>query len=238
VARGANLGRPGHPTQLRAYNPTARVHPSQAGIADGASTRIPFRAYRTGRHSALRLRAYRPDKHTIFRQGANGHGHARDCHGHNKLSAEDIGKRFLKLIERLQSRQDLSLERVQAVTGLTLEASESGSFFGYSQKLDGGWSYTFTFIPEAPSIKKGVGLDFNRANDRSSDMASICSIDFERYRNALKSLGFAESPVHGEIGQIDEWRYYRGDLTLSIIPQNAVPGEAGRLCVKSIGTLN
>ena len=160
------------------------------------------------------------------------------AHEHNRLSAEEIGKRFLKLVEGLQSRQDLSLERVQAVTGLTLEASENGSFFGYSQKLDGGWSYAFTFIPEAPSIKKGMGLDFNRANDRSSDMTPVCTIDFEHYRNALKSFGFAESPVHGEIGQIDEWRYYRGDLTLSIIPQNAVPGEAGRLCVKSIGTLN
>lgn len=154
------------------------------------------------------------------------------------LSAEDIGARFLKLIGGLSSRQDLSLERVQEATGLMLQPSSNGSFFGHVQPLEDGWSYGFTFIPEAPSIKKGVGLDFNSSAGRYADMASICAPDFEHYRRALKSMGFDESPIPGEIGQIDEWRYYRGDITISIIPQNAVPGDGSRLCVKSIGTLN
>ncbi len=37
-----------------------------------------------------------------------------------KLSAEEIGQRFLKLIEGLGSRDDLSLELVREVTGVVL----------------------------------------------------------------------------------------------------------------------
>lgn len=154
------------------------------------------------------------------------------------LSAEEIGKRFLKLIETLDSRQSLSLELVQKVTGLTLEPSEKASFFGHTQHAGEGWSFTLTYVPDAPSVKRGVGLVFNSTNGRFVDMSSICAMDFEHYRSALKSSGFEESPVYGEIGQIDEWRYDRDDITLSIVPKNVVAGKAGRLCVRSISTLN
>ena len=154
------------------------------------------------------------------------------------LTAEEIGKRFLKLIEGLESRQSLSLEHVQEVTGLTLEPSENASFFGYSQGLDEGWFYTFTYIPEAPPVKKGNALDFEHRGNSFSDMTSVCGLDFDYYHNALKAMGYRDVPIYGEIGELRSWRYYKDDITLSIIPQNVVAGEAGRLCVKSIGTLN
>lgn len=175
---------------------------------------------------------------TLSRTRQTGMATVEASQAQSPLSAEGIGTRFLKLIEGLTSRQDLSLERVQEATGLVLRPSSNGSFFGHVQLMEDGWSYGFTFIPEAPSIKKGVGLDFNSSVGRYADMASICAPDFEHYRSALKSMGFYESPVPGEIGQVDEWRYDRGDISLSIIPQNAVPGNGARLCVKSIGTLN
>lgn len=40
--------------------------------------------------------------------------------GNPVLSAEEIGKRFLKLLEGLESREDLSPERIRDVMGITL----------------------------------------------------------------------------------------------------------------------
>ena len=40
--------------------------------------------------------------------------------GNPMLGAEEIGKRFLKLIEGLESREDLSPERIRDVMGITL----------------------------------------------------------------------------------------------------------------------
>lgn len=155
-----------------------------------------------------------------------------------QLSAEEIGRRFIRMLEEVESRAQLSLDLVKEVTGLTLQQSDRASFYSYSQVVDQHWSYTLTYVPEAPAIQRGVGLRFSRAGTDAGDAGSICKLDFAHYRDALIALGYREVPIPGEIGQVDEWRYYKGDITLSVIPMNAIPGQAGRLCVSSIGTLN
>lgn len=165
------------------------------------------------------------------------------------LSAEEIGKRFLKLLKGLKSRDDLSLERVQEVTGVALKRvsypKENLESYFYSQPLEGGWSYSLDFIPESASLKMGVSLSFEHEKDAFSEMSAVCALDFDHYDKALKEMGFVVSPAHGEIGQLQSWRYTKfaeggtgGDIDLSIIPQNLVAGSPGRMCVKSIGTLN
>lgn len=155
-----------------------------------------------------------------------------------QLSAEEIGKRFLKLIEGLKTPEDLSLERVEEAIGLSLLQVNGKKYYGHGQKLQEGWFYAFWFYPEERGNKRGIRLDFEHEGDRFSNMAAVCVLDFDYYHNALKAMGFRDTPVHGEIGQLEGWRYYRDGIALSIIPQNVTSGEAGRLCVKSISTLN
>ena len=155
-----------------------------------------------------------------------------------RLSAQEIGKRFLKLLEGLTSREDLSLERIEEVTGIALPYVEAGGRYAYSEALENGWYYSLWYVPKSVSLQNGISLNFSKPTERFGDMSAVCALDFDYYRSALKTMGYEESPIPGEIGQIDEWRYYRGDITLSIIPQNVVAGEAGRLCVRSISTLN
>lgn len=69
-------------------------------------------------------------------------------------------------------------------------------------------------------------------------MSAICELDFHFYHGALKAMGYRDVPIYGEIGDLRSWRYYKNDIVISIIPQNVVAGQAGRTCVKSIGTLN
>lgn len=162
-----------------------------------------------------------------------------------KLTAEEIGKRFLKLIEGLESREDLSLRQVQDVTGLKLAPAAHGGFYGAEGDLGDGWKYVLNFYPESRSNATGVQLHFVQQDERFGDMTPVCSLDFDRYHRALKAMGFVDNPTYGEIGQLEDWRYtkFKGsdgsvDFEISIIPHNVVSGEAGRLCVKSIGTLN
>lgn len=155
------------------------------------------------------------------------------------LTAEEIGRRFLKLIEGAESRSDLTPVRIEEVVGISLTAKPEtlGAVF-WSEDLGGGWRYALHYIPASPSLLQGVGLFFEHETDGYSDMSPVCELDFDDYHNALKAMGFRDAPIHGEIGQLQSWRYYKNDITISIIPQNVVAGESGRLCVKSIGTLN
>jgi hypothetical protein len=154
------------------------------------------------------------------------------------LTAEEIGKRFLKLIEGLESRNDLSLERITEVTGITLSLVEGGGRYAHSEAVGDGWYYSLWHVPASPSLKQGVALDFAKPGERFAEMAPVCALDFDYYHAALKAMGYRDAPIHGEIGQLQSWRYYKNDITISILPQNVVAGESGRLCVKSIGTLN
>ena len=76
-------------------------------------------------------------------------------------------------------------------------------------------------------------------------MSAICSLDFGYYHDSLVAMGFLAQQHYGEIGELRSWRYTKFkkshgtvDMTISLIPQNVIAGEAGRVCVKSIGTLN
>jgi len=69
-------------------------------------------------------------------------------------------------------------------------------------------------------------------------MSAICELDFDYYHDALKAMGFHDNPSYGEIGELLAWEYFKTDFVISVVPQNVVAGQAGRLCVKSIGTLN
>ncbi|MFC3716277.1 hypothetical protein ACFONC_08940 [Luteimonas soli] len=157
---------------------------------------------------------------------------------HPTLTAEEIGRRFLKLIEGLESRSDLSLERAQQETGLTFNPSSDERLYGYEQALADGWHVAMNYRLVTASTKAGIDLHFWRDDDQDTDMSPVCAFDFDHYNSALKAMGYRDAPIHGEIGQLQSWRYYKNDITLSIIPQNAVAGVSGRLCVKSIGTLN
>ncbi|MCC8553362.1 hypothetical protein [Xanthomonas hortorum] len=162
------------------------------------------------------------------------------------LNAEEVGKRFLKLIAGLDSREDITPTRIQDVMGFPVSVAPSAlGAVVWSTDLGGGWRYAFDYVPESPSLLRGVGLSFEHDTDRFSDMEAICSLDFDHYDSSLKSMGFVASPTYGPIGQLENWRYAKfakggsgGDILISIIPQNVVAGSAGKVCVKSISTLN
>ncbi|MCC4589406.1 hypothetical protein LL962_20290 [Xanthomonas sp. NCPPB 1067] len=161
------------------------------------------------------------------------------------ISADEIGKRFLKLISGLESRQDISPARIQEIMGFPVSVSPGAlGAVVWSEDLGGGWRYSFDYIPESPSLLAGVGLSFEHQTDQFSDMKEVCHLDFNDYDKTLKNMGFIASPTYGPIGQLENWRYTKfaknnsgGDIVISVIPQSVAAGSEG-VCVKSISTLN
>lgn len=155
------------------------------------------------------------------------------------LSADEIGKRFLKLIEGLESRSDLNLDLVRTTLELKLSKVPWDEHQFISEgPLGSDWSYVVGFLEETPSNLKSVYLDFRNSKARFADMTPICELDFEFYHSALVATGFRAVEIRGEIGQLESWRYYKSDFAMQIVPQNVVPGEAGRVCANSISMLN
>lgn len=163
------------------------------------------------------------------------------------LSAEEIGRRYLKLFDGLENRDDLTLEYVQKITGLRLRQTKDGRYFVHRQELEHGWVYGLIYSPQSQGVKKGIGLDFMHLQDGYSNMTPVCALDFEYYHNELKRMGFDVTPKYGEIGDllaftVDKILKDGEILRMTLIPQNLdtrnLEGKVGRLCVKSIGTQN
>lgn len=160
-------------------------------------------------------------------------------------SPEEIGQRFLKLIGSLESREDLTLERVNEVMGARMVLDPEAMRAGLgSDDLGGGWNYVLTFNPRSAASLNGVGLFFVN-EDKSADIAPVCELDFYAYHDALVAMGFMDEPVYGEIGELRAWQYTKFkksdgtvDMTISVIPQNPEPYGSTRLCVRFIGTVN
>ncbi|MEA9653972.1 hypothetical protein [Xanthomonas campestris] len=162
------------------------------------------------------------------------------------LSVEEIGNRFLKLITGLDSRTDITPERIQDVMGFSVSVTPGAlGAVVWSKDLGAGWKYAFDYVPESKSLLPGVGLSFENDANRMSDMKVICSLDFEHYDSVLKSSGFIASPTYGPIGQLENWRYAKfakdgkgGNIIVSIVPMTAAESSQNKVCVKSISTLN
>lgn len=158
--------------------------------------------------------------------------------GNPHLSVEEVGKRFLRLLDSIQTRDDITKERVEEVMGLKLSPSFDGKFYGVEQNISDGWIWAVNYFPEGIVKKRRVSLDFINRNNRLATMSAVCAMNFESYDKLLTGRGFVSSVNVGEIGEIVNYYYSRGEILLSLAPQNKIPGQESELCVRSISTLN
>lgn len=156
-------------------------------------------------------------------------------HATPTLTAEEVGLRFLKLVARLEHRDDLTLALVNEVTGLELAmTSWDKRHFVSEGPVASNLFYVFGFIEQMPGIGKRIYLDFRNSNARSADLTEVCAHDLDYWHNAFIAMGFDAVDMRAEIEILETWRYYKNDVVFSIIPQNMGPGQAGRVCVRSI----
>lgn len=155
------------------------------------------------------------------------------------LGAEDVGRRFLKLIESVKSRDDLTREHVQAAMGLTLRDSPNGPF--HTQPLEGSWLYVVSLGHETPpGTSISLSLEFIHEGDRFADMSSVCTPDFEAYHDALKASGYRDAfqydQINGEVGRLVGVSYVGDGMNVDILPEvrRFPDGKLHPTCVRRI----
>jgi hypothetical protein len=172
------------------------------------------------------------------------------------VTPEELGKRFLKLLDSINSVDELSLGHVQNIMQVPLKLTPSRSYDFSIHLPDSGWYYRFSYTEDpinynapVPQGRKGISLDFENYDNRSADMAPVCGMDFDAYTTALKALGFNISPeydsVLGQRGPLIQWNLNRSSAKTSLaglsgnmLHQSQAPEPENKFnhaCLKSIG---
>ena len=165
------------------------------------------------------------------------------------LTPEEMGRRFLKLIDSIHSDSDLTLERIQEVMRIPMYNIEANRY-GFGMHLpESGWFYHFSYSddPQSPDSRDA---SYNFLNeDEGADMEPVCGMDFDTYDTALRAMGFKERPdlAHYETLHLPDrdifsrrprMTYTRNDVTVWIDlsgQANSTEAKLNHTCVKTIG---
>ena len=121
------------------------------------------------------------------------------------LTPEEMGRRFLKLIDSLKTIDDLTpstLDRVMKISFLPPPSQDWGGGAWFNMNLpDSGWFYSISFFESVHRPEnKSVFFQFSNpsatqnAEGRHGDMGPVCGMDFDAYTAELLRMGF----VHRE----------------------------------------
>ncbi|SFL29594.1 hypothetical protein SAMN04487938_4036 [Lysobacter sp. cf310] len=155
-----------------------------------------------------------------------------------QLTADDISRRVLKLIEGLKSSDQLTPEYVEQQTGLAIQrAAGRADSFGTGAQLTPDWAYNLYVTKPDGADKNKLIFDFSRTGEGNAPMSAICGVDFKQYAEALKGMGFQDSVSYGEHGRVDHYRFQRPTLSLEVYIEgesSETPEKTTHHCVKMI----
>ena len=149
-------------------------------------------------------------------------------------TAEEVGKRFLKLIGSVESTEDITVEHVEGIMELTLDSDPI--YPTYSHELGNGWSYSVRYAIEVPGNTWGVELTFNNEVEPFPQFFPFCSPSYDDYHRELMRMGFRYRRGGNEVfpgtNAYDKDRFY-----VQIVPEIRQPpdGKAYPACVRKIG---
>ncbi|MGH8081707.1 MAG: hypothetical protein ACREP7_14120 [Lysobacter sp.] len=132
------------------------------------------------------------------------------------LTADDVGRRVLKLIDSIQGAKDIAPAHIEQTTGIKVDIwSEDQSKYGFNGKLSDVWYYGLRSMPaDKPGDKPSSLLfSFSDNDDDKSDPSAVC-LKFKDYSQALTAAGFAGKPVQGYRG-VDSWYFTRGNVAVT-----------------------
>jgi hypothetical protein len=165
---------------------------------------------------------------------------------HPELTPEEIGRRFLALIDSLKSFDELSGERVQTVMRLPLtRPSEKNEGFFSMLLPESNWQYVFSYtINEKHRSLRNAVFEFNNENEQTGDraledMEPVCGPDFNAYETALIGMGFKRDDPgdYDELGRLLALQYLRNNVRVQITPRreaNTPDAKLNHACVKAI----
>lgn len=150
------------------------------------------------------------------------------------LSAEDIGRRVIKLVQNLRTLDDISPANLERQMGIKVEFNKySPPKYGFSGPIEGNWVYEVEAIPDKDNQQIPRHLDFSisdRSPDGKADLTPVCTLSFNDYRDAFVAAGYSVKRI--VIGHNnDPWRFTRGDVTVTAWMLRYADPEKTRACV-------
>jgi hypothetical protein len=151
------------------------------------------------------------------------------------LSAQEVGKRVLALIENVRSKQDISPEVIEKHTGLPIQVNpEDGNDYGVSGKLTEQWYYGLRSMSGTPGEKPNRLLfQFNDQTHSDADMSPVC-IAFEDYSQALTAAGFTPKRLRNRLDTEDYWDFSRGDIGVTVYLRGKANPKDTQACVSML----
>ena len=154
------------------------------------------------------------------------------------ITPEEMGRRFLKLVDGLKTVDALTPEYVATQTGLPLKYAPAGKVYSFTlHEPKSGWYYGLDYYQSPAAGWKTASVQFNNPTNPGADMAPVCGLDFDGYAAALKGMGFAMTPTYDMHGNVVEYRFYRGELDVSVgyrEQARSTQAEQTHFCVESI----
>jgi hypothetical protein len=173
-------------------------------------------------------------------------------HDYPELTPDEVGRRFLKLVDSLGTGRNLTLEHVRAVTMLPIKRDDAVSdsnfdLYHFTSYLpDSGWYFIFNYVEDRSRNVRSASYRFSNINDMSAtkmlDMAPVCGLDLVFFRSALLKMGFVEGPPHYDMfqeqrGRLLGYQFTHGATSVGIRPQregNAPDEKLYHECINGI----
>lgn len=137
------------------------------------------------------------------------------------LAAELAGKRFLKLIERLNAGESLALGALaEAMDVPVAEMEPRHNGFSAAVSLDDHWSYALELWQDSPSAPwAAINLQFDHAVDHEyADFSAVCGMSLAAYREVFRGAGYAEKIDRDTDGRLLAVSYATDRMFIVLMP--------------------
>jgi len=157
------------------------------------------------------------------------------------LTAQDFGKRALKLIKSVRRLKDFSPGNIARQTNLKVFFNEENHReYGFGGNVVGApdWTYGLSAYPYPSKDNKTTdtvrfSFDYQLHEPASPDSSAVC-VDFGAFSKELTKAGFAApTPIRGELNRILYWQSARDKTSLNI-STGGKNKDSKSLCVKMV----
>lgn len=152
------------------------------------------------------------------------------------LSAEDIGRRVIKLVQNLRTVDDISPVQLERQMGIKVQIRKEDPYrYGFGGPIEGSWVYDMEAAPVKPG-ETARRLEFSigdRSPEGKADLTPVCTLSFNDYRDAFVAAGYSVKRI--VIGRNnDPWRFTRDGVTVTAWMQRYADPEKTRACVRTL----
>ena len=148
------------------------------------------------------------------------------------LSAQEISKRVLALIEGIRNIGDISPANIEKLTGLKVTVNPADrKDYGVAGSLTQTWYYGLhSMSPDASDQPNRLLFQFNDQTNSDADMSPIC-VPIEYFSESLTATGFVSRKMRNRLDTQDFWEFTRGDVGVTVHVRGKRDPQDAQTCV-------